>query len=132
KKHFDYFVRSWIDFIFLRPLPGMRLIKWGVTLMLAALAGFALTVGIPTEDGRIDVSFDSGAGTPAFVLALVLTLAFLLIIGGALWLFVGLRRESRKQVLVVELRGLRDMSGQPLVSAAPKGLTGRRVPLLLD
>lgn len=132
KKHFDYFIRSWIDFIFLRPLPGMRLIKWGVTLILATFAGFALTVGIPTENGRIDVSFDSGAGIPAFVLALVLTLASLMIIGGALWLFVDLRRESRKQVLAIELRGLRDMSGQPLISAVPTGIMDRRVSLLLD
>lgn len=132
KKHFDHFIRSWIDFIFQRPLPGMRLIKWGVTLILTTFAGFVLTVGIPTQNGRIDVSFDSGAGTPAFVLALILTLAFLLIIGGILWLFVDLRRESRKQVLAIELRGLRDMSGQPLISAIPKRFTGRRASLLLD
>lgn len=132
KKHFDHFMTSLIDFIFRRPLPGMRLIHWGVLLILVTFTGFALTVGIPTKNGRMNVSFDSGAGTPAIILALVLTLGVLLIIGGAAWIIFDLRRESRKQVLAIELRGLRDTSGQPLFSAVPKGITGRRIPLLLD
>lgn len=132
KKHFDHFVTSLIDFIFRRPLPGMRLIKWGVLLILATFAGFALTVGIPTENGKIDISFNSGAGVPAIVLALVLTLGSLMIVGGAAWIIFDLRSEGRKQVLAIELRGLRDTSGQPLSAAVPPWIAGRRVPLVLD
>lgn len=132
KKHFDHFMTSLIDFIFRRPVLGMRLINWGVLLILATFTGFALTVGIPTEDGRINVSFDSGAGSPAVVLSLALAVGALLIIGGAVWILFDLRRESRKQVLAIELRGLRDTSGQPLAAAVPKTISGRRVPLLID
>lgn len=132
KKHFDHFMTSLIDFIFRRPVLGMRLINWGVLLILATFTGFALTVGIPTENGRINVSFDSAAGTPAVVLSLTLAVGALLIIGGAVWILFDLRRESRKQVLAIELRGLRDTSGQPLAAAVPKTISGRRVPLLID
>lgn len=132
KKHIDHFITSLIDFIFRRPMLGMRVIKWGVLLILATFAGFALTVGIPTENGQINVSFDSGAGTPAIILTLALALGTLIIIGGAVWIFFDLRRESRKQVLAIELRGLRDTSGQPMVAAVPKTIIGRRVPLLVD
>lgn len=132
KKHFDYFMTSWIDFIFLRPLPGMRLIQLGVALILAVFAGFAFSIGIPTKNGKVDLSFDSGAGLPTFFLTIILTVAIGLIIGGALWLLFDLRREGRKQVLAIELRGLRDTSGQPLAAAVPKRLKGRRVPLLVD
>lgn len=132
KKHFDYFMTSWIDLIFLRPLPGTRLIQLGVALILAVFAGFAISIGIPTKNGRISLSFDSGAGLPTLFLTIILTVAIGLIVGGALWLFVDLRREGRKQVLAIELRGLRDTSGQPLASAVPKRLKGRRIPLPVD
>ena len=47
-------------------------------------------------------------------------------------LFLENRSNSRKRVIVVEGRGLRDDDGSPLVEAIPKSITGQRIPVLLD
>lgn len=131
-KHADHFLTSLIDFIFRRRTPGIKLIGWGVAVVLAALSGFAFTVVIPLERGPAKFTFDSGASTPALILSLLLMLGLLLIVCGLAWIAYDLRRETRRQVLAVELRGLRDTGGQPLAAAVPKSLLGRRVPLLVN
>jgi hypothetical protein len=131
-KHADHFLTSLIDFIFRRPMPGLRLIRWGVAIVVVAFSGFAFTAVVPLERGPAKFTLDTGAGTPALLLSLLVVLGLLLIGCGLAWVAYDLRREARKQVLVVELRGLRDTSGQPLASAVPKSLEGRRVPLLVD
>lgn len=131
-KHIDKFLSSLIEFIFRRPMPGLKLVGWGVAIILAAMGGFAVTFVIPLERGPARFTFDSGAGTPALILTSLVVLGLVLIGGGLMWIAYDLRREARKQVLAIELRGLRDTSGQPLAAAVPKSLQGRRVSLLLD
>ena len=128
KKHLDHFLSSLIDFIFRRPLPGMKLVGYGVGLLALLFAGFAAAVGIPTKDGRFEFSFDSGAGVPTMVFAIVITLAVGLIVLGALWIVVDLRKERRQKVIAIELRSLRDTSGQPLDRAIPWTIKGQRGP----
>ena len=132
KKHLDHFLFSLIDFIFRRPLPGIKLIGYGVGLLALLFAGFAISVGIPTKDGRFEFSFDSGAGVSTIVFAIIMTLAVALIVLGGLWIVVDLRKERRQKVIAIELRGLRDTSGQPLDRAIPWTIKGQRDPLLLD
>lgn len=132
KKHFDHFVTSLIDFVFRRPMPGLKLVRWGVGILAIAFGGFAFTGVVPLENGPAKFTLDTGAGTPALLLSLLTVLGLLLIGFGLVWVAYDLRREARKQVLAVELRGLRDTSGQPLAAAVPKSLEGRRVPLLVD
>ncbi len=47
-------------------------------------------------------------------------------------LAVEYRSRSRKRVIVVEGRGLRDDDGSPLVDAISQSISGQRIPLLLD
>lgn len=42
------------------------------------------------------------------------------------------KRESRKRVIVIEGRGLRDDSGSPLIDAVDPTIDGQRIPVLLD
>lgn len=132
KKYFDPFWAAFLNYIFFRPNPGVKLIALGVGLIVILLAGFAITVGIPTKEGDFVFSFDSSGGVSAPVFAIILMLGIALICGGAAWLVREAYRESRKRVIAVELRGLRDTSGQPLSESVPKRIKGQRELLLLD
>lgn len=132
KKHIDHFFTSLINFVFFRPPPGMRLVTLGVMLLILLLAGFALSIGIPTENGRIDFVFDSSGGMSGIAFSLILLVALTLIGIGVVRLILDMLGEARRRVIAVELRGLRDTSGQPLSDAVPRRLKGRRESLLLD
>lgn len=131
-KYFDQFWTAFLNYVFFRPNPGVKLIGLGVGLIVILLAGFAVSVGIPTKDGNFVFSFDSSGGVGAVVFAIILTLGIVLILAGLAWLFWEYLKENRKRVIAVELRGLRDTSGQPLSEAVPKRMQGHRELLLLD
>lgn len=64
---------------------------------------------------------------------LICGIVILTALGIVVWrLFAENRSNSRKRVLVVEGRGLRDDDGSPLVKAIPKSIPGLRIPLFLD
>lgn len=132
KTYFDQFWRGLLNYIFFRPSIGLTLIRLGVGLIILLLAGFAVSVGIPTENGRIALSFDSSAGLSGVAFTLVFALSATLVLSGLAWLFGEYLKENRKRVIAIELRGLRDTSGQPLSQAVPKRLKGHREQLLLD
>lgn len=128
----NLFLDALRNFIFFRPSPGMRLITVGATLLVLLLAGFAMSVGIPTENGRFDFSFDSSGDVSSVAFSVILSVAVLLIAIGVIRLVLDMMGEARKRVIAIEIRGLRDTSGQPLSAAIPKRIKGRREQLPLD
>ena len=120
-----------MDYTFKRRL-GLILISLGVALLLAAAAiGFAVGISIPTADGDFKLNVSTG-DTPSEVLWVTGGLAVLLIVAGLWFLVLDRRDQSRKKVIVIETRGLRDTSGTPLLDAVPSSLTGRRISLLIN
>jgi hypothetical protein len=127
----SYFVRSLIDWIFRRRSAGVTLIKIGVPLFVVVLVGLTVGVTIPTSQGPFIFSWDSAGNTGALSWG-VFVIASLIVLLGAFLIIRDIRQESRKKVIVIEARGLRDWQGQPLASAAPSSIPGRREQVIVD
>ena len=91
-----------------------------------------MDVSFPFKNGRIDVGFDSVGGAPFLLVYGVAIIGFFLIGAGFVWYRVEQKRLSRKKVIVVEVRGLRDNSGTPLVESIPSSWKGHRDQILID
>lgn len=128
---FNYFVRSFIDWIFRRRSPGVTLIKAGVPLLAVVLVGLTVGVTIPTSQGPFIFSWDS-AGSAGALSWCVLVIASFIVLLGAYLIIHDIRLESRKKIIVIEARGLRDWQGQPLASAVPSSIPGQREQVIVD
>ena len=105
-------------------------------ITLAFGAGWVLDMSIPFRDGQVDISFDSSGGTPIWLVYAAGLLGLGLMVCGFVWEVVRYcveqRRLNRKKVVVIEVRGLRDASGTPLIEAIPASLEGYRDHVLID
>lgn len=127
-----HFFTSLVDWLFRRRSPGVRLVSIGTTLLIAlGAAGFAFSVSIPTSYGPLNVSYDSGSGI-SWLFCVLLVLVFIIIFTGLFLIWRDEKRQQSKKVIAVELRGLRDTSGQPLHASIPNKFIGNRDSLLLD
>lgn len=103
---------------------------------LAYGSGFALNVSFPFRDGQVDFGIDSSSVTPAVLVYVTVSVGVILIF--VVMVLCGLqtwstrKRLSRKKVIVVEARGLRDTTGSPLSESVPPKLVGQRQDVLLD
>ena len=112
-------------------MPSFVLLNSAVVLLTALLAGFALDATVPTPWGPFHFNFTTG-GTPTWLYVGVFGVVALFLALGLYLIISELRIERRKRVIAIELRGLRDTSGCPLVKAVPRTITGRREQLLLN
>jgi len=62
----------------------------------------------------------------------VFVVASFIVLLGAFLIIFNIRQESRKKVIVIEARGLRDWQGKPLASAVPSTIAGRREQVIVD
>lgn len=127
----NYFVRSFIDWIFRRRSAGVTLVKIGVPLFAVVLVGLTVGVTIPTSHGPFIFSWDSAGSTGALSWGVFVIASFIVLLGG-LMIIRDIRQESRKKAIVIEARGLRDWQGQPLASAVPSSIPGRREQVIID
>ena len=132
-----HFIKSLTNWLFRRRSPALLSMRIGLgCLAMAFPAGWALNVSFPFRDGRIDVGFDSAGGTSFFLVYGAAFVGFFLILTGLIWEVIRYRAEqrrlSRRKVIVVEARGLRDTSGTPLLDAIPSSLQGHRDHVLID
>ncbi len=130
-------LRTFIDWIFRRRSPALQVMRIGLSCLTVALGvSWALDISIPLQDGRLAFKVNSGEGTPSLVVTGVAILGGMLILVGLIWEVVRYRAEqrtlSRKKVIVVEARGLRDGVGKALADAVPKNIEGHRDPVILD
>jgi len=137
RSHLNRFIRASIDWLFRRRSPALIVLRLGVLLLLAAVsAGIALSVSIPTAGGTWSFNIDTGSGTPLLIAYVATGVGVLLILIGVAWEWIRCREERRrllrKKVIVIEGRGLRDASGNPLVNAVRSDLEGHREQVLLD
>lgn len=123
--------RSLIEYVFRRRSAGATLILSGFGVYALLLTSFAVRVVIPTADGPFSFSWDTTGGVATLSLAAFIV-ATAVILLGSLLVFRDVQSESRKKVIVVEARGLRDWQGEPLEKAMPLSLRGRRDPMLID
>lgn len=114
--------------------PWFHMFKAGLLLILAALAGgwlFKINIS-----GLVQLEFDTSQGGYGFlIIAGFLLGSILILIGsiGMIWQqFNDHQSLSRKKVIVLEQRGLRDTSGTPLDQAIPNTIRGRRELILND
>lgn len=127
----NYFFRSLIDWLFRKRSAGLALVRIGVPLFGLVLAGLTVGVKIPTSRGDFIFSWDSSGSTGVLswgVFIIALSVVFL----GIFLIVRDVRRESRKKVIVIEARGLRDYQGQPLSDSVPLSILGRREQVVID
>ena len=134
---FKHFIRSLIDWVFRRRSPALLVMRIGLwCLGLAFGSGWVLNASFPLRGDRIGVVFNSSDGTPILFVYAAGIIGLCLIVIGLLWEIVRYKAEqerlSRKRVVVVEVRGLRDTSGTQLLEALPKNLEGHRDNVLVD
>ncbi|MBB2687744.1 UNVERIFIED_ORG: hypothetical protein GGD48_004825 [Rhizobium etli] len=130
-------LRALIDWIFRRRSPALQVMRIGLSCLTIALSvSWALDVSIPIEGGNLAFNVNTGEGTPGLIVGGVSLLGGLLIAAGLAWEIIRYRadqrRLSRKKIVVVEARGLRDGVGKALADAVPTNLEGHRDPVILD
>lgn len=132
-----HLVTTWIDWLFRRRSLTLRLINIGVVCLSLALGGgLVLDVSLPFRNGRFDIAVNSGGGPPVAIVYGTAGIGLMLILSG-LVLMAGdqvakQRERSRKRIVVIEARGLRDSRGSPLIQAVPPQLKGLREDLTVD
>lgn len=137
KSLLEYFVRSATDWLFRRRLPGWLVMSAGLgCLAISVGTGLNLKMSFPWRDGKFEINFDNVGATPEYIvdtltiLGIFLSLVGLVIVVHYYW--TNHIQLSRKKVIVIETRGLRDTSGTPLIEAVPRHQKGRRDPILID
>lgn len=105
--------------------------KVGVPLYAAVLIGLTIGVTIPTPLGPYIFSWNSAGDAGALSWGVFIVASVIVLFGLGL-IFRDMRQESRKKVIVIEARGLRDWQGQPLQSAVPSVLVGIREQVIID
>jgi hypothetical protein len=102
-----------------------------VTLLVAVIAGLTLSITVPTPSGSVTVGWGNTGVDPLLSWALVGVAVAIVFVGVGL-LLKEVAGEDRKRVFVVELQGLRDWNGPPLVDHVPLSLVGRRDHIPVD
>lgn len=119
-----------------RKSPALYIIRTGLTIVSIAVINWALSISIPSRYGAYEFTFNSEGNTPIFITYVLFDLGIALIIIGAIWEVIRYQDEkkklSRKRVIVIEARGLRDTNGAPLIEAVPSYFQGHRENLLID
>ncbi|KRG46291.1 SAVED domain-containing protein [Stenotrophomonas geniculata] len=127
----NYFIKSLIDWVFRRRSPGVTLIRAGVPLFGLVLVGLTFGITIPTSQGPFTFSWDSSGSSGALSWGVFAITCVVVLLGVGL-VVRDIRRESRKKVIVIEARGLRDWQGQPLAAAVPSSILGHREQVIVD
>lgn len=125
----EYYFRAWVDWKFKRRIGGI-LVGLGVLIVAAVVGGWMLNLSFPVGDGTFAFGFSTG-GTPFLFNLIAMGVALVLIGYGLILIRKDQRERDRRRVIVIEVRGLRDTSGDPLIDAVPDKV-GRRVPLLVN
>jgi len=133
----QHVVRTFIDWILRRRSPALQVMHIGLWCLTIALSvSWALDISIPLQGGRLAFNINTGEGTPGLAIGGAALLGGLLILVGLVWEVVRYcaeqRRLSRKKVIVIEARGLRDGVGKPLADAMPDNVEGHREPVIID
>jgi hypothetical protein len=132
-RHIHNFLSGAIDWLWRKRSTGLTLIRISVTVLLALLGtSWAMKIIVPTSSGSFQFSFDTNQGTPAYLIVVGLILAVLLFVVGIVLLIIEERGLGKKRAIAIELRGLRDTTGDPLKDKVPRNIPGRREQILVN
>jgi len=132
----EYVVRAATDWFFRRG--PERWIFGGAVSVLAGLNATNWYVKFHSSigNGAGSVEIGTGAGLPGTLYWVVTLVCLVLMICSVAWARKRysdeMRRLSKKRVLIVEARGLRDDAGAPLDAAIPPSIEGHRTLYVLD
>ncbi len=132
------FVSRLIDFVFFLPRnPGLKLVGGGVAILLAALGlNWFAKVQYRTEGTVFSLDVSTGDSLPQVGTTLVFALGVLLVVVGLAMALVdyvrGVRRDSRRMAIVVELRGLHSGPDTPARDAELGSLPSQRQWIQVD
>lgn len=133
QRHFDNFITGAIDWLWRKRSTGLTLIKISIPVLLALLGtSWAMKIIIPTSSGPFQFSLDMDQGTPAYLVVVGLILTVLMFVMGFVLLIIEERRLGKKRAVAIELRGLRDTTGDPLKDKIPRNISGRREQILVN
>lgn len=128
----EFVVRLWAEWTFRRRSIGMALVNAGLTFIGVLIAGFAINFALPTSEGVVRFSFSSDAGLGSGVTLGLIGVGVVLILFGVWRIQKEWGLADRRRVVAIELRGLRDWSGPPLMDGIPQSIEGRREPIAID
>lgn len=132
-RHFDKFIAGAIDWLWRKRSTGLSLIRISIPVLLALLGtSWAMKLIVPTKSGPFQFSFDMNQGTPTYLVIACLILTVLLVVVGIVLLIIEERRLGKNRAVAIELRGLRDTSGDPLKDKIPRNIIGRREQILVN
>jgi hypothetical protein len=127
------FFEGAIDWFWRKRSTGLTLIKISIPILLVLLgAGWVAKIIVPTSSGPFQFSFDTNQGTPAYLIIVGLIVFVILFVVGIILLINEERRLGKKRAVAVELRGLRDTTGNPLKDKIPRNIPGRREQILVN
>jgi len=133
RRHFNNFIAGAIDWLWRKRSTGLTLIKISIPLLVALLGtSWAMKIIVPASSGTFQFSFDMNEGTPAYLIVVGLILTVILIVVGIVLLINEERRLGKKRAVAIELRGLRDTTGDPLKEQIPRNIPGRREQILVN
>lgn len=133
QRHLDNFIAGAIDWLWRKRSPGLTLIRISITVLLALLGtSWAMKIIVPSPSGTFQVAFDMNQGTPAYLIIVSLMLTVILFVVGTILLILEERSLGKKRAIAIELRGLRDTTGQALKDKIPRNISGRRDQILVN
>lgn len=132
------FVSRLIDFVFFLPRnPGLKLVGYGVTVLLATLGlNWLAKVRYRAEGTEFSLDVSTGESIPQVLTTLAYLLGVLLVVVGLGMAladyFREVRRDSRRMAIVVELRGLHSSPDTPARDAKLGPLPSQRQWIQVD
>lgn len=137
QKFLSHTAYAFVEWLFRRHSPAHFTMRSGIALIISSLAvGWILSVNVPYKNGVFSLNINNGGGTPALITYGLFVIGVVLTAIGLTWEIIRYKAEqkrlSRKKVVVIESRGLRDTSGSPLCDALPSKLEGHREVILID
>ena len=112
--------------------PGLALVKYGGVMMGLAVSAWAAMISVSFDGKELGFRLGGEGDLPMPLLISALAMGLGLMVGGIWWCWWDVRQASRRRVIVVEVRGLRDWGGSPLADGVPREFKGQRVPVLID
>jgi hypothetical protein len=135
KKIFDlllYFIKRLIDRLFNIASTPRYLISTGIFLALPTGVTWAITANIPVDNHVLKVVFSLGETSSPYLFFLGIALIFIGVFFEIWAHFREIDRENKRRIFVIELRGLRDVTGTPLTKAVPRNIKGVRETVLIS
>lgn len=133
RHHLDNFIAGGIIWFWRKRSSGVVVLGLIVPVLIVLLgASWALSVIIPSPNGELKFSIDTTQGPPTYLIIFAIIVIIVFVSLGIYLLVAEQKRENKKRVVVMELRGLRDTTGNPLKDKIPDNIIGRREQILVN